>query len=390
MGKAAWRRERNRMSVFLRVDINLMAILILGLIIVIAGKRLDMKDPLNAGFKNIAVAIIIQLFLETSTCVINKRPELWLIPLSYLLHVCLFSVSAVLTYYWYGLIRGFVRPERSAVGIRVLFLLPLFANTLLSVLSPVTGSVFSIDSENVYHRGPLYLVSTALAYFYLAAALILIIKHRKGISREDLGLLGAFSALPFAGGILQTFVYGLLLTWSSVAFSLVIVYVFLENRMVHLDYLTGAWSRGSFDYYINQKIKKDGDKKFGFVFADIDGLKKINDTYGHKEGDCALKKAIDIMRSTIRKNDIIVRYGGDEFGIVFDCESAEVVDKTIERLETAFREYNMSSAKDYKLECSFGAGIYDGDFHSIEQFLHYVDAIMYEKKNLKKNNASIP
>jgi uncharacterized membrane protein YkvA (DUF1232 family) len=86
----------------------------------------------------------------------------------------------------------------------------------------------------------------------------------------------------------------------------------------------------------------------------------------------------------VLSEDIVVRMGGDEFIIILGCRSQEVLDHTIERLKTAFLQYNSSSGKNYKLECSFGADIFNLKYNGIKQFLHHIDSLMYREKKIKR------
>lgn len=372
------------MDVFLRVDINIMAMILLSLVSLNAYKRLDRQDSLNRVFITVSFVIIVQLFIETATCVINKRPEQWLIPVTVFLHICLFVIAPILTYYWCHFVKYLVVSDEATVKKRnIVLLIPVILSILLTLLSPFYNLVFYVDSANVYHRGPLFNISAAIVYVYIIYGFILVVKNRRKIVKQEFVPLCIFSVLPIIGGLVQTLFYGTLLMWSGTAFSLVIVYIFLQQRMVHLDALTGVWNRGSFDYYITQRLRQKNNDKFGVVYFDIDGLKNINDRYGHVEGDLAIKTSISIIKEVIRKNDIIVRMGGDEFLIILDCESNADLEKTIKRINASFSEHNKNSGKSYKLECSFGADIFNSEYSSIEQFLRHVDNLMYENKREK-------
>lgn len=372
------------MDVFLRIDINIMAMVLLGLVSFNAHKRLDRQDLLNKVFLIVSLIIIAQLFFETATCIINKRPEQWLISISVFLHICLFAIAPILTYYWYFFIKNLVVSDEATVRkSNIILLIPVMVSIVLTLLSPVYNFSFYIDSSNVYHRGPLFNINAAITYFYIFYGFILIVQNRRKIVKQEFVPLCIFSVLPIIGGLVQTLFYGTLLMWSGTAFSLVIVYIFLQQRMVHLDALTGVWSRGSFDYYISQRLKQKNNDRFGVIYFDIDKLKNINDSFGHVEGDLAIKTSIAIIKNAIRKNDIIVRMGGDEFLIILDCESNADLEKTINRINASFLEHNKNSGKGYKLECSFGADIFNSDYSSIEQFLRHVDNLMYENKRDK-------
>lgn len=372
------------MGVVLRVDINIAAFILLGAVLIIAYQQLDRQDLWNRRFLSTSWIVLFALFFETMTCVINKRPELWLIPVSVFMHLCLFITGPILTYSWYVLIYSWIIPELAIAKKRyVLMLLPVIINFFITALSPFFGWVFFINSANVYQRGPLFGASAIITFFYLFCALLLILKHRKRIVKQEVFSLFTVVILPIIGGVLQSLFYGLLFIWSSSAFALVIGYSLLQQRLIRLDSLTGAWARESFLYFISQKIKRGTDVRFGAIYFDLDNLKDINDEYGHLEGDAALKTTIRLVKSLLRKTDIIARLGGDEFILIADCESPEVLERLIARIRSRLKEYNEKSGKGYKLECSFGADIFNASHTSVEQFLHHIDNLMYSNKKGK-------
>lgn len=372
------------MNLFLRIDINIVAFILLTMIFAIAFHQLERQDPINRIFLAVSQIIIHLLILETATCIINGRPELWLIPIANLLHILLFTLAPVSTCYWFFLFRQLIFPQETIPRKKLLlFIIPLAVNGVITLLSPLFHFVFYIDGNNVYHRGSLYLVSAVITYSYIICALLTVIIHRRKLPKQDSYLLIIFVGFPIVGAMVQTMFYGPLLIWSCSAFSLIIAYSSLRQRMVHLDELTGAWDRGSFDYYVSNRLMQE-DESCGVIYADLDRLKMINDTYGHMEGDYAIKTAVSIIRNEIRKNDIIVRMGGDEFLVMLNCNTKEELHKTIDRIDTAFMLYNKNSEKEYRLECSFGADIYDSQYNSFAQFLNHIDNLMYRNKNRKK------
>ncbi|MDP4094013.1 MAG: GGDEF domain-containing protein [Bacillota bacterium] len=147
--------------------------------------------------------------------------------------------------------------------------------------------------------------------------------------------------------------------------------------------LTGAWTRESFYSYISQRIQQRNVEKFGAVYLDLDGLKIINDEYGHLEGDFAIKTTVQLIKCLLRKTDIVARVGGDEFVIITACESKEDLYKMIGRIEAGLIQYNSESGKGYKLECSYGADIYSDNYNDVEQFMYHVDQLMYSNKKEK-------
>jgi diguanylate cyclase (GGDEF)-like protein len=376
------------MGVFLRIDIDIIAMTLLGSIILIAYSRLDMQDSLNKAYIKVSMVIVLQLFFEASTCVINRRPLPVLIPISYILHMCLFITAPILSFYGYILINNLVcRNKEVCIKHNKILRIPVVLNAIFTLLSYQYHFIFYIDKHNVYHRGDFFVLFSISTYLYIMLGLILIIRKRKMVVDNEFIPLLLFILFPIVGGILQTIFYGPLLMWSSTAFSLVLIYVLLQQRMVHLDELTGVWSRKSFNYYINCRIKEKRKEDIGIIYCDIDHFKSINDKFGHMEGDQAIKTTTKIIKSVIKKGDIVVRMGGDEFIIICENVLSEDIDQISNLLEEAFHNYNQNSGKGYKLECSYGAGVFHlskYEEYEIDQFLHHIDSLMYENKRRKK------
>lgn len=372
------------MDVFLRIDINLVAVILLSVTLFVAYGQLDKKDSLNKVYIRIAFIVIIELLAEAGTCIINSRGELWMIPITYFLHICLFGIAPILSYFWYYMVINMVdTTQHTLKKNHILFLLPALFSIILTILSPIYHFVFYIDASNIYHRGSLFSITMIFTYFYIAYGLVIIILNRRKIVKEEFLPICIFAFLPLVGAFLQGFFYGILFMWSSVAFSLVVVYIFLQERMVHLDALTGAWDRNAFQYYIRQNMRKIDQVKLGMIYVDIDKLKEVNDNFGHLEGDIAIKTAVSILRKAIPQNAIIARLGGDEFIIIFNDEMADNLTKIMKEIKTAFNEFNKVSVKEYKLECSLGADIFTAKYRSIEQFLNHIDNLMYQDKRGK-------
>jgi diguanylate cyclase (GGDEF)-like protein len=117
------------------------------------------------------------------------------------------------------------------------------------------------------------------------------------------------------------------------------------------------------------------------LFADVDGLKWINDTLGHAEGDSALRNMARLLKSTFRDSDIIARIGGDEFVVVGSCKTAEGAMTARERLLLALHEHNLHSGACYDLSISTGlvsAG--PAQTLSVDDLLAEADSAMYEEK----------
>ena len=374
------------MNLFLRIDLNIMSVILLVITIVIANKKLDKSDKLNQFFILAASIIAFQTSLETITCIINGKNGVFVRQLSYIIHFLLFSIGPVLTYIWFNFVKFWIVPEKKFLTKKeIIYIIPILVNFIFTFQSFYKKTIFYLDSNNIYHRGDFSIYSSAIVYFYILYTFFYIIHHRKKIPSQEYVPLLFFGILPLIGGIIQSLFYGTLLMWSSCGFSLVIVYTFLQNRMVTIDFLTGAWSRESFFDYFYQKIhhfKKD----VMLVFIDMDNLKTINDRFGHIEGDFAIETCCQLLKSAIKKTDIISRYGGDEFILLINNSDYESIQILLREINNKFELFNLSSEKDYKIEITYGFGIYDKSHNSLEDFIHKIDKSMYRNKMLKKQS----
>jgi len=125
----------------------------------------------------------------------------------------------------------------------------------------------------------------------------------------------------------------------------------------------------------------------GLIMADLDHFKRINDTYGHQNGNLALKEVARIWKSSIRKIDIPCRYGGEEFIIILPNSSIYDVIQTAERLRTGLSSFPFQfNNETLTLTASFGIDEYRGkDIFTVEAFIHRVDRFVLKAKSNGRN-----
>jgi diguanylate cyclase (GGDEF)-like protein/PAS domain S-box-containing protein len=160
------------------------------------------------------------------------------------------------------------------------------------------------------------------------------------------------------------------------------------KAMSLVDDLTGLYNRRGFLTLAEQELKMVNRTKRGtfLLFTDLDGLKEINDTFGHLEGDQALVDIARIFKESFREPDILARIGGDEFVILAkEGASKSCPEIFMERLHKTLRLFNEKTERGYKLSLSMGVVAYDPEQPvSIETLLARADSLMYEEKQGKK------
>lgn len=125
---------------------------------------------------------------------------------------------------------------------------------------------------------------------------------------------------------------------------------------------------------------------FSIAMIDIDDFKKINDTFGHESGDEALKTLADIMRTNMRKADVVCRYGGEEFIILLPKTLKENAVKCMEKLRKLFHQKAfIFNEKTIHITASFGVASYPEDSCELEDLLVLSDIRLYRAKRHGKN-----
>ncbi len=156
------------------------------------------------------------------------------------------------------------------------------------------------------------------------------------------------------------------------------------------DELTGLYNQRGFAALAEQQLRaaRRTGQIFSLLYADMDGLKQINDTYGHQEGSQALQKLAEILKKTFREADTIARIGGDEFAILLIDTTPSSVKIPLARLDELLLNYNMRESHDYQLSLSVGAVCVNPvDRRSLAELLMKADQAMYENKKRKRQAA---
>jgi diguanylate cyclase len=162
------------------------------------------------------------------------------------------------------------------------------------------------------------------------------------------------------------------------------------NHAARVDALTGAANRGAFDDEVARRctLAAATGEPFALILADIDHFKAINDTHGHPVGDRVLQSLVTFLRDRVRRDDLIARWGGEEFAVLLPKASARAAfakaKALVEELETT--DWTIDQAKKLRFTASFGVvAWHEGDEPAA--LIERADKALYAAKHGGRNRA---
>lgn len=160
-------------------------------------------------------------------------------------------------------------------------------------------------------------------------------------------------------------------------------------KMYMEDLLTGLYNRNGFYLKVNRLLEAADNLDLSIISLDMDGLKHINDTYGHAEGDEALHSLGNIIQESLQQ-EFAARIGGDEFLIAFAGRDIHNrTEEIVSHIKQGIREYNEVSTKEYEIHASIGSYTDCVRNHTLDYFLKKADDLMYAQKNIHKERMGL-
>jgi diguanylate cyclase (GGDEF)-like protein/PAS domain S-box-containing protein len=157
------------------------------------------------------------------------------------------------------------------------------------------------------------------------------------------------------------------------------------RALAEYDELTGIFNRRRFQEEVERHVREA--KRFGdpltLMLIDIDGFKRINDTYGHQTGDKALQVVAHALRDAVRETDLVGRLGGDEFVALLTRADPRGVDRVVEAFRRSLQLEDVAAGASFGLEASVGVTTSDGATDTFDSLLRRADQAMYEEKARK-------
>ena len=334
--------------------------------------RSMMKNDQKVSF--LAVVFLHILYFQTDLVRMSNVQNLFLNEMSSLFFsLCTFS--------WFNYILTMLDIHYVKKTQTLIALIPLIVSVVLLLVNTLNGTLFAIDQNGNFQEGPFYLLYVFINdLYYLAGAYqayMYSCRAKNYQQKKSYQILGIYMAVMLIVGTLQDVFRSIPIFCVGTSLSILIVYISLEEQMISIDPLTQLNNRNRMEQYLFECMRNT-DENMYLLVLDVDKFKQINDTYGHAQGDLALKViANGLKQACIEKNDFIARYGGDEFVIVYKGEDVEAL---CQRIHTYIQQLSFP----FDLDVSIGYAQYKKEMRKWNDWFIKADQQLYdEKKKLK-------
>ena len=326
-----------------------------------------------------AIALQISVFLDKKT---SRRMYVLIVGI-FLLSISVFVEFNVFTSVEYRVLRSILIAIRYSatpfIIAQIIYTLvkkqtwyifiPAIVLVIINLISVFTGIVFTIGEDNVFSRGFLGYLPFIVAGVYCGFLVYILIKRSNKKWMEIVPIL--FLSLALLSELIFPFVYGgdfSKIFCPTTAIALFIYYVFAILQQTKKDPLTELLNRQAY----HADILMNPEDITALISIDMNGLKVVNDTYGHAAGDEALVTLALCFRRSLKAKQFGYRLGGDEFVIVCrkttEIELMELIDK--------IKHY----VQETKYKCSIGYSYSDNNKKSVDEMLKESDMMMYADK----------
>jgi diguanylate cyclase (GGDEF)-like protein len=240
---------------------------------------------------------------------------------------------------------------------------------VINFISIFTGIVFSLAEDGTLQRGPLGYLPYIVAGLYGVSLIYSLYKNSNKLYTEIVPIV--YLALAFASGVFLPFLFGrnyATIFCTTIIIALFIYYVFSIHQLSKKDPLIGTLNLQAF--YDDSTVNPN--EITALISIDMNGLKEINDTFGHAAGDEALITLTECFKRVLNQKQSIYRIGGDEFVIICRNLSQDAVSDLISRIQ--------SETAKTKYSCAVGYCFKGNRNISISEMLKESDVNMYAEK----------
>ncbi len=314
------------------------------------------------------------------------------IPVIWIANMCSLFLISLLAYYGFLFVEARLHNSLPSKWLIRVAKVPIVLVGLINLSTPFTGWVFTVTDTGRYQRGPFLGYTFLVAYGYTIVIVVHAIAHsffeKKQNKKYESITIGVCMIFPIIAGVIQLMVYATCILAPSILTTIFFIFINIQSAQIYNDALTGINNRRRACQYLEERILVcSKEKPIILYMLDINEFKKINDQYGHTEGDNALKIVADtLLKLCNLYNLFIARYGGDEFIIISASkwpEATETIINTFHRLLSNLCEERQVS---YKLTVSIGSASSFDAHENMHDLINRADKALYTEKDKYYNS----
>lgn len=369
------------MEFFLKFDINFFSAILLIVLYITMKLRNETYSTSSRLFFKLIWMVALLLMLEVLSWAYDGRPDYY--QLNYFLNFIFALSTSIVPCLWACYIDYHMFESFERLRARWFYVYPFVLNALLLGINFYKPIIFSVNAQNVYSREPGMLLMAFINLSIFVHISSIAYKERKRIQKEVVWVILLYVLMPVVVAFLQTALFGVFILWPTMAVSVVLTYIFLETVSTSRDYLTGLLTRSRVDGHLEYLINHD--KLFLLVMIDLDKFKEINDTYGHLEGDQALKQFAGVLSRTFVGERLIGRYAGDEFIVILEKHTRAQMQTCMRAVQAQMK--SLYAEGSLKFEVSFSYGYFERESKKAATYTDVVgiaDESMYLQKKSKE------
>lgn len=365
------------MELFLKLDVNIFSIVLLVIFYIIIRLRNKVMGTSIRLFLSLLLGVAWLLILEILSWKYDGVQGMN--ELNYFFNFVFALFTSMMTCLLASYIDYHILGSYENLKKRWFYIHPFIITSVLLVVNFFEPIIFSVSADNVYRREAFMILLpmiNIIMFMYICYHTYL---NRKKIKKEVIYVLLLYIFIPAIVAFLQVEIFGIFILWPVMSMMLIITYIYLETVSTSQDYLTGLVSRHRVDSYLEYMLQQ----KNNFILAmiDLNGFKKINDTYGHLKGDEALKVFSKSLKHNFIGEKVIGRYGGDEFILILDKVTIENTEERFNSIREDMDSLYESGEIDFRISFSYGCYDYKGtEDMSYETIVSIADKKMYMNK----------
>lgn len=367
------------------IDIECISLVIFCIIFVYARRRNFVPTLKNKLFH---ISLIVTFLAMTSniisTIFIYNYERIPLL-LNWIMCSIYFVITPLMGIIYFYYVLSIVYEKSSIPRAYLLTSIPALIYLLLVIFNPLTKNIFNLNLEEGYTQGKYILLMYIIPYVYCLACIVLVFIKRKVLDSRVRNILIIFPFIVIIFIFIQGIFNKILLTGFAAVCSLLIIYLYLQNKQISIDYLTGIPGRREFLEMLELHIKKRKNISLYAVVFSLRGFRHINDKYGYQIGDELLKIIAKYFKEEVNPH-VIYRFSGDEFAVLLVNEEKKSIEKLVGSvMDRMKRPWEI---KDYNclLYTSVGIVNYPNTANNVEDIISAIDySLICAKKDKIKN-----